>query len=610
MPFLTDYKTIGGALLFVCVCAAPTTSARAQSAQSKMTAPATIGRTFQVALQTLPDVATDAQFRTIAEAAKIAQAGDTVLIHAGTYRETVVIEKSGTPQNPIRFEAAPGAYVTITGADQITDWRKETGASEKDNFYSMDWGRDLVPDFGGKRVDEDNLVFRTEQVMVQDYALKQVLSRAALTRGTFWIDSENKRLYAWSSSNEKLPERRVEVSVRPLLMRVTGENVHVKGLRFRYAANPAQQSAADFRGAGGVIEDCVFERTNSVGAGFRAPNQTVRRCVFQDNGQMGWGAGRAHNSVISDCITRNNNTKNFPRGFEAGGDKIVLTRGLVIENSQFTDNRGTGIWFDIGNEACIVRNCLLANNEDSGIFYEISYGLQLRDNVIVGNGWANYPGWWGGWSGATLSSSPGAVIERNLFVGNREGFDFREQSRTTPLIDSPKGTPEIAIWNHDSTIRNNTFAFNGEAQIWGWFDTKEEAHWPRAMQDSLAKTVADTARPNDDLAADYGAKGETSKPKDLSLEELNLTFASNVYAPAANGRLVRWGPEWAKKKKTYTDLKALQTELNMDKNSVVAPIQFADVSALDLRVAADSATLKMGAYPRGAVPGVKLGVMP
>ena len=141
MPFLTDYKTIGGALLFVCVCAAPTTSARAQSAQSKMTASATIGRTFQVAPQTLPDVATDAQFRTIAEAAKVVQAGDTVLIHAGTYRETVVIEKSGTPQNPIRFEAAPGAYVTITGADQITDWRKETGASEKDNFYSMDWDR-------------------------------------------------------------------------------------------------------------------------------------------------------------------------------------------------------------------------------------------------------------------------------------------------------------------------------------------------------------------------------------------------------------------------------------------------------------------------------------
>ena len=598
---------LAGALL---VCPRP---CRAQNQLAPMktttTTPATAGRTFHVAPKPLDGVAANAQFRTISEAAKIAGAGDTVTIHAGTYRETVLVENSGTPDKPIRFLAAPGAYVMLTGADQITDWRKETGASEKDNLYSTQWNRDLVPDFGGKRVDDDNLVFRTEQVLVQDYALKQVLSRAALTRGTFWVDGENKRLYAQSSSNEKLPERRVEVAVRPLLLRVTGENVLVKGIRFRYAANPAQQAAADFRGAGAIVEDCVFERTNAVGAGFRAPNQRVRRCVFQDNGQMGWGAGRSHNTVVSDCLTRNNNTKNFPRGFEAGGDKIVLTRGMIIENSRFIDNRGTGIWFDIGNEDCIVRNCLLAGNEDTGIFYEISYGLQLRDNVIIGNGWAKYPGWWGGWSGATLSSSPGATIERNLFVGNREGFDFREQSRTTPRIDAPKDIPEVAVWNHDTSVSNNTFALNGDAQVWGWFDTREEAHWPKKLQEPIVQTATDAARPKDDLAADYGAKGETDKPKNLSLEKLNLTFQNNVYAPAENGRLVHWGPDWDKKKRVYSDLKTLQIDLNFGKNSVVSPVEFADIAALDLRVPADSAAIKTGAYPRGAVPGVKLGVL-
>lgn len=603
-------------LLLACALAAPalTVSCRAQNAAAPNAATSaasvpTRNRILHVAPKPLDGVSADTQFRTIAEAAKIAGAGDTVLIHSGTYRETVLVENSGTPDKPLRFVAAPGAYVLLTGADQLTGWRRETGDNEKDNIYSVEWNRDLVPTRDGKRMD-DNPTMRTEQVMVQDYKLAQVMNRAALSRGTFWVDAENKRLYAWSSENEKLPDRRVDVAVRPLIWRTTGENVMVKGLRFRYAANPAQLAAAQFHGAGGVIEDCVFERTNAVGASFRAPRQTVRRCTFQDNGQMGWGASTAHDSVMSDCLTRNNNVKNYGRGWEAGGDKIVLTRGMIIENSRFVDNRGTGIWFDIGNEDCIVRNCLLANNEDTGIFYEISYGLQLRDNVITGNGWAKYPGWWGGWSGASLSSSPGGVIERNLFVGNREGFDFREQSRTTPRIGAPKGTPEVAVWNHDTTVRNNTFALNGDAQVWGWFDTKEEAHWPKTMQDPIVPTATDAARPKDDLAADYGAKGETGKPKDLSLEKLNLTFNNNVYAPAENGRIVRWGPDWAKKNRVYTDLKTLQSDLNLDKTSVVAPVQFADIASLDLRVPADSIALKMGAYPRGEVPGVKLGVLP
>ena len=50
------------------------------------------------------------------------------------------------------------------------------------------------------------------------------------------------------------------------------------------------------------------------------------------------------------------------------------------------------IWFDIGDENATVRNCLIADNEDAGIFYEISYGLNAHDNVIVGNGFASTAG--------------------------------------------------------------------------------------------------------------------------------------------------------------------------------------------------------------------------
>jgi hypothetical protein len=128
-----------------------------------------------------------------------------------------------------------------------------------------------------------------------------------------------------------------------------------------------------FGGSGDIAEDCVFERMNSSGAGFGAPDQVVRNCTFQDNGQLGFLAIRAHNLLFTGCTVRNNNTKGFNRQWEAGGDKIVLSRGVVLEKSRFVANHGSGIWFDIGNENCTVRNCLIADNEDAGLFYEISY---------------------------------------------------------------------------------------------------------------------------------------------------------------------------------------------------------------------------------------------
>jgi hypothetical protein len=47
--------------------------------------------------------------KTISRAAQLVQTGDVVRIHSGVYRESVAIKQSGTKEQPIRFEAAPGA---------------------------------------------------------------------------------------------------------------------------------------------------------------------------------------------------------------------------------------------------------------------------------------------------------------------------------------------------------------------------------------------------------------------------------------------------------------------------------------------------------------------
>lgn len=75
-----------------------------------------------------------APFRTLQKAATIAQPGDTVLVRAGTYRETVTPPRSGLPGAPIVFAAAPGEKVVISGAEPVTGWSAADGKIYKANL--------------------------------------------------------------------------------------------------------------------------------------------------------------------------------------------------------------------------------------------------------------------------------------------------------------------------------------------------------------------------------------------------------------------------------------------------------------------------------------------
>lgn len=586
-----------------------------QPAAAAKSAPAAAGRVVHVSPQPLANVGPDRpQFRTIREATKVVRPGDTVQIHSGTYRESVVVETSGTRERPIRFEAALGANVVITGADRLLEWTRDPAAGPGENVFFAPWPHEFISWSKTRTHPGDDyhaVIGRAEQVHVDGYPLPQVLGRDRLSRGTFFADTAAKRLYVWAANNAELGadvafSPRVEASVRPVLWEAKGDYIIVRGLRLRYAANHAQQAAAQFKGRSNIVSDCVFERMNSIGAAFIGPDQVARRCTFQDNGQMGWGAARAHNLLVSGCLTRNNNTKNFSRGWEAGGNKIVLSRNVVIEQSRFEANRGNGIWFDIGNENATVRNCLIADNEDAGIFYEISYGLHARDNVIIGNGLSANGGAWGAASGISLSSSPGCVIERNLLIGNKEGFNFREQARTTPRIDASAGAPEVAVWNHDQILRNNVLARNRDAQTWGWFDVNDERHWPKAMQ----QVKTETGQAMADIAKDYGARDKSGQPAGLSLETLKIAFSNNLYDPGDGGgaALFHWGTSW-KRNKAYPTLAAARAELGLEQGSRVATFTFAGYLSRDFRVPAGSPAFTMGCYPRGSVPGVRLGVL-
>ena len=542
-------------------------------------------------------------WKTISRAAEKARPGDIVVLHDGIYREHVTAKTSGTAQAPIQFEAAPGALVVLTGADHLTGWQKAEGGLP---IYRVPWTHRFIgwskhmthPDD-----DYHRLIGRCEQVVIDGYLLRQVLEPGQLAPGTFFVDISNQVLQVRDPGSRDLNQVLVEASVRQEVFRVDGDYVQLRGLHFRFAANMAQHGAVVLAGRHDTLEDCTIEGMNASGATFSGEEQVVRRCVFRDNGQLGFGANSAHDLLFTESLVENNNTKGFDRGWEAGGDKLVLCRNAVLERSRFLHNRGCGIWFDIGNENCIVRQCLIADNEDSGIFDEISFGLQAHDNVIIGNGFAATAGAWGAQAGISLSSSPDSRIERNLILGNREGFNFREQTRTTTRIGQQG---EVPIWNHDETIRRNIIALNRDAQVWGWFDMKDGRQWPAKAMARQPDQAGATPKPGD-IAGAYAAKDRDGQPQGLTLEKLRLSFAENVYFAEPGQGWFEWGVSWGRHR-SYSKLSDFQADLGIDFGSRVFDPGFVHLSAFDCRLSAEAMAALSQWYPQGPVPGVILGV--
>lgn len=71
----------------------------------------------------------DAPWKTLARACEVAGAGDTVTVGAGVYRETLAPRNSGEAGKPLRFVAAPGAKVVLSGAEPVTGaWQPYQGS--------------------------------------------------------------------------------------------------------------------------------------------------------------------------------------------------------------------------------------------------------------------------------------------------------------------------------------------------------------------------------------------------------------------------------------------------------------------------------------------------
>lgn len=143
--------------------------------------------------------------------------------------------------------------------------------------------------------------------------------------------------------------------------------------------------------------------------------------------------------------------------------------------------------------------------------------------------------------------------------------------------------------------------------MWGWFDVKDNRHWPARLQTPPPTAAAGTTAKPGDLAAAYLANTSDGQPQGLTLEQLRLRFETNVYFAALGQGGFNWGVTWARHQ-SYTNLAAFQSALGLDTGSETLDVAFADPLRHDFRLRPEDMARLKESYPQGPVPGVVLGV--
>jgi len=217
-------------------------------------------------------------FRTINHAAQIAQPGDTVQVHSGTYREWVDPKFGGTSDaNRIVYEAAPDEHPIIKGSEIVTDWEHAEGSIWKKtlpNTMFGDWNPYALKVEGDWLIRPEEYDVHLGDVYINGASMYEATSKEDLSTAAIrdkgcqenradelivapeltkyrWIakvDAESTTLYC--NFQEKNPnEETIEINVRQCCFfpKKTGVNyITVRGFEIAHAYEYSEDVEKDY----------------------------------------------------------------------------------------------------------------------------------------------------------------------------------------------------------------------------------------------------------------------------------------------------------------------------------------------------------------------------
>jgi parallel beta-helix repeat protein len=181
--------------------------------------------------------------------------------------------------------------------------------------------------------------------------------------------------------------------------------------------------------------------SHNAGAGvFLGTHTRVVSSCLSSNGEYGFQSYSPHGP--HDVVLRHNEISyNNADDWESiqpgcgcsGGGKFWDTRSAVVLDNWVHHNHGPGLWADTNDRGFLFKGNYVSDNDDVGIFYEISYNARITHNTFVRNGIQQGPRNSGFPVGAIYISESGSDprvhtrfrhtfrVARNRFVDNWAG---------------------------------------------------------------------------------------------------------------------------------------------------------------------------------------------
>ncbi|MEU6496586.1 discoidin domain-containing protein [Streptomyces sp. NPDC046984] len=424
-----------------------------------------------------------APYLTINHAAQVAQPGDTVMVHAGLYRETVKPARGGTDEtHRITYTNAGDGEVTVKGSEEVNSWARISG-----NVWSVTLPNTYFGDFNPYATGQPQgggggtfPGYTAGDVYLDEtaYYERSSLSSVQNAPGTWYSEAGSGGTTIWANFNGADPNARLaEINVRRQVFApdVWGLGyITVNGFTIKQAANtysdfpdsPTRRQAGAISVYGGlkwVIENNIVINARTIGidiglsndewAGNR-PGATrtdfhntsaygshiVRNNYIAKCGQSGIAGVFSWHSQILYNMIEDTNYRNEFSGAETAPIKVHYMNEGLIKGNYIKNSKGgnsAGIWTDWGNQNVRITGNIVMNSP-WGYYAEAVFGPILVDNnVFIGN------------SDIRTLDATGVVFANNLFINNgnihndgsgRDAYYFQPgtMNQTTALTSPQK----------------------------------------------------------------------------------------------------------------------------------------------------------------------------
>ena len=398
----------------------------------------------------------DKPFRTLNKALTKNWSGQTIVLRAGTYHESVLV----APGRAATIQPYPGEKVWFDGTRPVTGFTKSgTGVvaggwtTEFDNSPTYTKGQPDGTAVGWTWLDPKYpLAANPDMVWIGDEEQTQVGSVAALVPGTFYVDYAADKLYLGSDPGDR--EVRASDLQVAFSLRAPGTVLRGFGIQ-RYADSVWQQGVISSYWERMTLDNMTVLDSATGGVGFFKPGSVIKNTTIDGSGQIALHANQADDLVLDNLSITDSNDEHFNPAPSPGGIKITQTRGVTLKNSELLRTYGSQFWTDQSTFNINVFGNEILDGSRYGVVLEISSTATVADNIIAGNAF----------DGVLVANTDKVHIWNNTLVGNRKAIAFAQDSRRIEQLavsghDPRRTQPDLSMpWViGNSTIGNNVMS--------------------------------------------------------------------------------------------------------------------------------------------------------